>query len=109
MTAGSIIPATSTAPAAPNGRLPFGFTPRFLVALLLGLLLLIPAWWSRQFVAAMFVWDGLILAIWLVDLLRLPPPSKVKVEREWLEPLSLGRTTSARIHVQNESGVPLLG
>ncbi len=109
MTSGSIIPATSAAQAAPNGRLPFGFTPRFLVALLLGLFLLIPAWWSRQFVGAMFAWDLFIFAIWLADLLRLPSPSKVRIEREWLEPLSLGRSTSARIHVQNESSVPLHG
>lgn len=106
-TAGSLIPGISAAQASSNGRIPFGFTPRFLIALLMGLLFLIPAWWSRQWIAVMFLWDGLVFAIWLVDLLRLPSPSAVKIERNWPEPLSLGRFTSPRILVHNESRVPL--
>ena len=43
--------ARSTAGRArflPRGRLPFAFGPRFFVALLLGLVWMVPAWWTPR-------------------------------------------------------------
>jgi len=87
--------------------LPFGFTPRFLIALLIGLLWLIPAWWSRSWIAVMFLWDGLAFLVWVFDLLRLPGSHEIEVGRQWSAPLSLGRPGSARIEMHNLTRVPL--
>lgn len=107
MSVESLVPATITATAEPRGRLPFAFTPRFVAALLIGLLWLIPAWWLPQFVVVMFLWDAVIFVMWFGDLLRLPKPGLLEVERQWTEPLSLGRRSSPRIQVSNNTRVPL--
>jgi uncharacterized protein (DUF58 family) len=77
------------------------------VALLLGLLWLIPAWWSPSWIVGMFVWDGVLLVVWLMDLLRLPSPATIQAERQWTEPLSLGRHAQATIQLNNTGQVPL--
>jgi uncharacterized protein (DUF58 family) len=107
VSAESLVPQTIAATAEPRGRLPFAFTARFLVALLIGLLWLIPAWWSPQFVAAMFLWDAVVFVMWFGDLLRLPKPAQLEIERQWTEPLSLGRRSSTRIQVNNTTQIPL--
>ena len=105
----SLIPASIHALAEPRGKLAFGFTPRFVVALVIGLLWLIPAWIfpQTQWVAAMFLWDALIFVMWFGDLLRLPKPRQLEVERQWSEPLSLGRHSSTSIQIHNTTQVPL--
>jgi len=105
--ASSLIPASVTASAEPNGRLAFGFGPRFFLALLLGLVWLVPAWWSSKFVVAMVLWDALVFLAWMADLLHLPAPAQLQAKRIWSEPLSLGRAASVVIEVQNGSLVPI--
>ena len=51
-------PSAATARARKLGRLSFAWGPRFFVALLLGFVALGPAWWFRQAIVAMFLWDG---------------------------------------------------
>ncbi len=104
---GSLVPASVTASAEPKGRLAFGFGPRFFLALLLGLVWLVPAWWSSRFVVAMVFWDALVFLAWIADLLRLPAAAQLKAQRIWSEPLSRGRETSVVIEIQNDSLVPL--
>ena len=96
-----------SAAATAHGRVPYGFSRRFLTALLLGLLWLIPAWQFREAIAGMFLWDGLLLLAWLVDLLRLPAPRLLIVERQWPEVLSLGRHASVRLELQNNGRAPV--
>src|SRR5260370_243320 len=55
-------PSAATARARKLGRLSFAWGPRFFVALLLGFVALGPAWWFRQAIVAMFLWDGIVLA-----------------------------------------------
>jgi uncharacterized protein (DUF58 family) len=89
------------------GKLPFGFGPRFFVALVLGFLWLIPAWREPRFIAAMFLWDGLVLAAWIADLLRLPAASLIEARRGWDRALSLGHAAVANVELHNHSGVPV--
>ena len=77
MAVGSLIPPSIEARSMSRRRLPFAFGTRFFVALLLGLIWLVPAWWSPRLIAAMFLWDALVLAAWLFDLLHLPAPSQM--------------------------------
>jgi uncharacterized protein (DUF58 family) len=92
-----------------RGRKPlsFGFGPRFFVALLIGFVWLVPAWWSPRFITGMFLWDALALVAWFFDLLRLPAPSALTVSRTWSGPLILGRPVSAGIGIQNFGRVPV--
>ena len=68
--------SSAAARARKLGRFSFAFGSRFFVAVLLGFVALGPAWWFRQVIVAMFLWDGLVLAAWLWDLLRLPRPEQ---------------------------------
>ena len=77
----SRVPVEVEAHAQPLGRLPFGFGRRFFVGLVIGLAWLVPAWWEPRFVAAMFLWDALLLAAWYWDFSRLPAPREISVRR----------------------------
>jgi uncharacterized protein (DUF58 family) len=78
-----LVPQDAIARARPLGRIPFGFGPRFFVALVLGLAWLVPAWWAPGFISAMFLWDFLFLCVWVWDLLRLPAPTQLEIRRSW--------------------------
>src|SRR6202035_5756251 len=84
------IPQIREARAVPLGRIPFAFGSPFIVAFVLGLAWLVPAWWSLKFVAAMFFWDALIVAAWVFDLWRLPPPRQIIARRIWSSQPALG-------------------
>jgi uncharacterized protein (DUF58 family) len=93
--------------AQKQGKLSFAFGPRFFVALLLGFVALGPAWWFRQAIAAMFLWDGLVLAAWLWDLLRLPRPGQLEVRRAWEKRPCLGVPGSVAIEIQNTTNLTI--
>jgi len=71
------------------------------VALLLGFVALGPAWWFRQAIVAMFLWDGIVLAAWLWDLLRLPRPEQLQVRRIWEKRPCLGVPGNVVVEVRN--------
>lgn len=102
-----LIPAAVEARAEPRNRLPFGFGARFFIALLLGLLWLIPAWWWPRMVAAMILWDALALCVWLFDLQRLPRPSFLAARRAWNTAPSLARPNSVRVAILNQGRSPI--
>jgi uncharacterized protein (DUF58 family) len=99
----SFLPPPVKSIGAPRSFLAVGFGPRALVALALGLLWLIPAWQSPRLAIAMPLWDILILALWLVDLLRLPVPAKIEVQRIWSAPLLLARTATVTLEIRNST------
>jgi uncharacterized protein (DUF58 family) len=72
-----------------------------IVALVVGLVWLIPAWNSPRFLFAMLAWDVAILCAWVCDLFRLPRPADLEVRRTWNGPLSLGETASATLEIDN--------
>jgi uncharacterized protein (DUF58 family) len=94
-------PTSVMARARKQGRLPFAFGARFFVALLLGFVALGPAWWFRQAIAVMFLWDGLVVTAWLWDLSRLPRPEQLEVRRSWEKRPCLGVPGSVAVEIQN--------
>jgi len=101
----SLVPAPARAFAESRNRVPFGFGTRFFIALLLGLVWLAPMWWSPRFIAVMFLWDGFVFLAWALDLVRLPPPSKLEVQRLWTAPLELGRASEVNIEIRNRGRI----
>ena len=99
--AGPLTPPSMEASAKPYGRLPFGFGPRFYFALIVGLVWLVPAWWSPRLIEGLVLWDLIALAVWLADLLRLPAPDRFRARRLWSAPLLLGRASSAHIQIRH--------
>jgi uncharacterized protein (DUF58 family) len=83
------------------------FGPRFFILLLIGLIWLAPAFADRRFVYVMAGWDGLIILAWLVDLVRLPRPARLRVRRSWLAPSALSVESQVELTVFNESAVPV--
>jgi uncharacterized protein (DUF58 family) len=84
------------------------FGPRFFLLLALGLLWIIPAFQNRRFLLVLFAWDALVLLAWLTDLLALPRPSRVRITRNWLEPLALRCPAAVELIVGNQSARPLM-
>jgi uncharacterized protein (DUF58 family) len=97
----TFIPAVATARAYSDGRFKIGFGTRFFVALLIGLVWVVPAAWSPRLIAGMFVWDGLFLLLWLQDLLRLPNPRELELRRVWHAPPSLGVRSKVSVELHN--------
>jgi uncharacterized protein (DUF58 family) len=102
-----LAPSTQSAHPQSSKRLPFAFGKRFFIALLLGLIWTIPAWWAPRFIGVMFLWDAAVLAVWLIDYRRLPQPSQLNTRRIWSAPLSLAQPGAASVEVDNASGIPI--
>jgi uncharacterized protein (DUF58 family) len=100
-------PTSITARAHTQGRFSFAFGPRFFVALLLGFVALGPAWWFRQAIVVMFLWDGLIVAVWFWDLRRLPGPEQLEVRRAWERRPCLGVPGSVAVEIRNEGNISI--
>jgi len=96
-----LIPQEAIARGRPLGRVPFGFGPRLFVALVLGLVWLVPAWWFSRFIYAMLLWDLLFFAVWTWDLLRLPAPDQLEVRRVWSLRPTLAVPSYVKIAVRN--------
>ncbi|HWF13142.1 MAG TPA: DUF58 domain-containing protein [Candidatus Acidoferrales bacterium] len=97
----TFIPPAVIAQAHPKGRLGISFGPRFFVALLIGLVWVVPVAWSPKLVAGIFIWDGLFLLLWLQDLLRLPKPDQLELQRIWHAPPSLGVRSKVSVELRN--------
>lgn len=94
-------PPEAAARLVPFGKLPFGFGPRFFVALLLGVLWVVPAWWSPRMIAALFLWDFFVVAAFVVDLIRLPGPRQIEASRVWEHSPSLATASDVSVTVEN--------
>ena len=103
----TFIPPVAIARAHSAGRFRIGFGTRFFVALLIGLVWVVPAAWSPRLIAGMFVWDGLFLLLWLQDLLRLPKPGELELQRVWHSPPSLGVRSKVSVELHNFSRRPV--
>lgn len=98
-----LIPPEVGARARPLGRLPFGFGPRFFVMLLLGLLWLVPAWWSPRLIGAMFLWDLVTVVAFVADLLGMPKPTEIEAHRSWERAPTLARPCEVTLTLRNFS------
>ena len=96
-----LVPPLVVGRARSLGRLPVAFGPRFFVVLLLGLLWLVPAWWSPKLIAAMFLWDLLAILAFATDLSRLPKPLQIEARRLWEHAPSLATPCDVTLSVRN--------
>jgi uncharacterized protein (DUF58 family) len=103
----TFIPTVASARAHSTGRFKIGFGTRFFVALLIGLVWVVPSAWSPRFITGMFIWDGLFLLLWLQDLLRLPKPAELELQRVWNAPPSLGVRSKVSIELHNFGRRPI--
>jgi uncharacterized protein (DUF58 family) len=99
--AATFIPAVAAARAHSAGRFRIGFGARFFVALLIGLVWVVPSAWSPRLIAGMFIWDGLFVLLWLQDLLRLPKPGELELQRVWRSAPSLGVRSKISVELRN--------
>jgi len=76
--------------------------------MLIGLVWVVPAAWSPRLIAGMFVWDGLFLLLWLQDLLRLPKPVEIELQRVWHSPPSLGVRSKISVELHNFGRRPVI-
>ncbi|HWE49261.1 MAG TPA: DUF58 domain-containing protein [Bryobacteraceae bacterium] len=102
-----LAPSPKSARAQFKGRMSFAFGTRLIVAILVGLIWLIPAWNSPRFLIALLVWDIALLGAWAIDLFRLPRPEDLQVRRVWNGPLSLGEPASATLELSNSAASEL--
>ncbi len=103
----TFIPPVATARAHSAGQFRIGFGTRFFVALLVGLVWVVPAAWSPRLIAGMFFWDGLFLLLWLQDLSRLPKPGDLELQRVWHSPPSLGVRSKVSVELHNFGRRPI--
>ena len=99
--AATFIPDVAAARAHSAGRFRIGFGTRFFVALLIGLVWVVPSAWSPRLIAGMFIWDGLFVLLWLQDLLRLPKPGELELQRVWRSAPSLGVRSKISVELRN--------
>lgn len=97
----SFIPAAVSGRARATGRFRFGFGVRFFIALLIGLIWVVPVAWSPRLIVGLFVWDALCVALWAQDLLRLPKPDELELRRIWHSPPSLGVRSAVTVELRN--------
>lgn len=102
-----LIPTHVSAIASARTRVPWTFGPATVRLLLIGLLLLIPAWFDPRLLGVLGVWDVVVLAAWAIDLRRLPPPGTLTVTRSWSAPPALGVPQPITLEVENRSDVGL--
>ena len=100
-------PSAAAARARKLGKISFAWGPRFFVAFLLGFVALGPAWWFPRAIAAMFLWDGLVFAAWLWDLLRLPHSEQLEVRRIWERRPCLGVPGNVGVELRNNGKTPI--
>jgi uncharacterized protein (DUF58 family) len=84
-------------------RLAFALTPRVVVLLVAGFLLLIPGFYVSRLSYAMPVWDGLVLLACLLDGWRLPKAAEIVAERSWSNAPALESETEIEIAIENQS------
>jgi uncharacterized protein (DUF58 family) len=88
-------------------RIGVGFGARAFWLLGVGVLWLIPAAVDRRALAGLVAWDIFVLVLWLLDLRRLPRPARLRVTRDWTEPLGLGRPSAVGLTLEHEGGIVL--
>jgi uncharacterized protein (DUF58 family) len=96
-----LAPSSVEAAAKRNGRFGAGAGPRFFLLVGAGFAWLIPGLWNPTYLYALVIWDGVLFLALLVDWLRLPRASNLRVERAWHSSLSIGVASQVEIVVRN--------
>jgi uncharacterized protein (DUF58 family) len=103
MSSPALSPDSVSALAKQTRALGFGFGPRFFLLISLGLLWAIPAFWNYRFLLVMLAWDACAVIAWLIDLVSLPCPNQLVVQRSWGGAPSLSNNVEVTLTLQNRS------
>ena len=102
-----LVPADASAQAVARGRPPWTFGPATVRLLLVGLLLVIPAWFDPRLLFALAAWDALVMAAWAIALARLPTPDALTVTRSWSAAPTVGTSQRMTLTVANHGAAAL--
>ncbi len=87
------------------GRFGVGFGRRFLGLILLGMVWVVPGFWSRTFLWGMAVWDLIIAVAFIGDLLLMPRRRKLSISREFASVPAIGCTAEIKLRITNRSRI----
>jgi uncharacterized protein (DUF58 family) len=99
----TLAPAPMSARAGPTARFAVAFASRFFVLLAAGFAWLAPAIVWPRLAYVVVAWDACVLAAWLADALRMPPPRLLAVRRDWSAPLALCVPSQVMLTLVNDS------
>lgn len=93
--------------AAVSARRGVAFGRRFFLLFVIGLAWLGPAFIDARFLYGMLVWDAVLLLACILDLVMLPKPGQLVLERRWSQPasLSLPGDVELVLHNHGKTGV----
>jgi uncharacterized protein (DUF58 family) len=103
-----LAPAAISARGKAKGKFGGAFGRRFFMLLVIGLIWIGPAWVSSKYLLVLALWDVLVLALWAVDLKRLPQPEQIEVRRLWHSTLQLREPAEAVLEFTNLGKVDIL-
>jgi len=103
-----LAPAQTGARGKSKGRFGIAFGRRFFLMLLIGLVWIGPAWANPKYLVGMALWDVFVLALWSVDLSRLPKPEELEVRRIWQTTLQLREPAEATLEFTNRGKSDIL-
>jgi uncharacterized protein (DUF58 family) len=103
-----LAPAAIGARGKAKGKFGGAFGRRFFMLLVIGLIWIGPAWVSSKYLLVLALWDVLVLALWAVDLKRLPQPEQIEVRRLWHSTLQLREPAEAVLEFTNLGKVDIL-
>ena len=103
MSSTALLPKVVEAATVSQGRLGVAFGRRFFLLLIAGLAWLGPAFLNPRFLYGMLAWDALLLAACVVDLVRLPKPKQLVLERKWTAPAALSVPSKVELLLRNNS------
>jgi uncharacterized protein (DUF58 family) len=107
MIAPSLHPGRISAVCERRRRWGFGLTPRAILLLLAGFVLLVPGFWDWRLAFAMPAWEALVLVFAFFDGLRLPAPSELTASRSWSNAPALDSETEIELTIENHGGIVL--
>ena len=107
MTEGSLRPEPVCARATARGRLGVAFGQRTFLLLGIGLIAVGPAFWNPRYLWAMVLWDLLVLALWTLDLARLPAARDIELRRDWSSAAAHGCVQELKLTLLNHGRQPM--
>jgi uncharacterized protein (DUF58 family) len=102
-----LVPAPATAFARPARRFAVAFGPRFFLLLAAGVILIVPAWMDTRVLWALAAWNAVVVALWLVDLRRIPADGGISATRSWTSAAALRVPATIAIRLENHGGISL--
>jgi uncharacterized protein (DUF58 family) len=102
-----LAPPAVTAAARGVRRMALAPTLRTCALIGIGLLWLVPAWTDRRAAALMIAWDAIVLGAMVIDAVRLPRATSLRVTRRWSGALMLGAPIGVVLDLQNDGSVPI--